>query len=866
MDALQPHRGPIRSAVYLPADPDRVFWGELPCGADEPALTIDPGTEVTIDTISHEGILEDQGRDPAAYFGAHGASEVLEDAVALAATSRDRGEGGPHVVTGAIAVRGAMPGDVLTMTLVEALPRVPYGVISNRHSRGALPAEYPVGGQTVSVFASAEDGVGRIARVAGGLRDVRFALAPFLGIMGVAVAGAERPHSVPPGMHGGNLDLNLLTLGSSLHLPVQVPGALAYVGDPHFAQGDGEVALTAMEASLRVTVRFDLSPGPLPVAGPLAETDEYLVPTGLDVDLNVAVEHCVRNAIALLRARYGMDAEHAYAYLSAATDFDITQVVDRVKGVHARIRKADFDTPRPSARPLVEAARAVAGAPTTNPGADGLLDAFWAYERALMANDLAALDELFAPGTETLRGDGGGILVGHDAISAFRRGRGGAPARSILHVTTRELTDASALVIAVTAPATGGRGQQTQLWRRVAGRWQVVAAHVSAPTNAIDSSVWRLVGAPLVAGAPDGALRGHTVAVKDLYAVRGYPVGAGVPAWLAAATPPGETAPAVAALLDAGADVTGIAQTDEFAYSIAGRNPHYGTPLNPAVLGGVPGGSSNGPASAVALGQASIGLGTDTAGSVRVPASYQGLWGLRSTHGAVSLRGVLPLAPSFDTVGWLTRDAATLRAAASVSIRPGVRPAEFVSAPALLAFVEPDVRAAFEAIDRFEHVDLGDVDGLFSTFRTVQQAEAWRAHGPWIQAHPGALGEDVAARFELASRVTSAQEESARAAMATARERLDAVLGDRVLVLPTASSVAPSVFADPELTERTRQGTLRLTCIAGLTGRPGLSAPLLHVPQPGALTPAPVGVSLVGPRGSDLALIDLAPFIIQEFV
>ena len=233
--------------------------------------------------------------------------------------------------------------DTGTMTLVEALPRVPYGIISNRHGRGALPEEYPAGGETVSIFAAVDGEHGTIARVAGGPRDVRFPLAPFLGTMGVAVAGGERPDSVPPGLHGGNIDINLLTAGASLHLPVQVDGALAYVGDPHFAQGDGEVALTAMEASLRVTVRFDLVPGGMEVEGPLGETAEYLIPTGLDRDLDVAVQKAVRNAIALLRRRYGMDVEHAYAYLSAATDFDISQVVDRVKGVHARIRKADFD-------------------------------------------------------------------------------------------------------------------------------------------------------------------------------------------------------------------------------------------------------------------------------------------------------------------------------------------------------------------------------------------------------------------------------------------------------------------------------------------------------------------------------------------
>jgi acetamidase/formamidase len=349
MDALQPGRGAIRSDIYLPADPHAVLWGRLPCEIDAPVLTIDPGTEVTIDTISHEGVLEDQGRDPVAFFGSFGVTDVLEDAIALAASDRSRGDGGPHVITGPIAIRGAMPGDLLKMTLVEAVPRVPYGIISNRHARGALPEEYPASGETVCVFAATDDGYGTIPRVFGGEHSVRFPLKPFLGIMGVAVSGGQRPHSVPPGAHGGNIDINLLTEGASLYLPVQVPGALAYVGDPHFAQGDGEVALTAMEASLRVTVRFDIVPGPDAieafgeVTGPLAETNDYLIPTGLDEDLDEAMRKCVRAAIALLRARFGMDDAHAYAYLSAATDFDISQVVDIVKGVHARIRVADFD-------------------------------------------------------------------------------------------------------------------------------------------------------------------------------------------------------------------------------------------------------------------------------------------------------------------------------------------------------------------------------------------------------------------------------------------------------------------------------------------------------------------------------------------
>ncbi|QFU99567.1 Amidase [Luteimicrobium xylanilyticum] len=355
--ALQPGEGPVRAPVYLSAEPPHVLWGRLPCASDTPVLTIDPGTEVTIDTISHEGLLEDQGRDPLAFFAGHGVEpdEVLADGIALAASRspRDPDDDGPHVVTGPIAVRGAQPRDVLTMTVVETVPRVGYGVVSNRHGRGALPGELPEGPGTVSVFTrlAPDDGAPGAYRLSMPRgrdgRTVEFPAAPFLGIMGVATATEARAHSVPPGPHGGNVDIRLLTAGSALHLPVQVPGALAYVGDPHFAQGDGEVALTAVEGSLRATVRFDVMPAAIAeerfgrLDGPLVETPTHLVPTGLDEDLDEAVRQCVRHAIDLLTARFGFDRAHALAYLSASTDFDISQVVDRVKGVHARIAIAE---------------------------------------------------------------------------------------------------------------------------------------------------------------------------------------------------------------------------------------------------------------------------------------------------------------------------------------------------------------------------------------------------------------------------------------------------------------------------------------------------------------------------------------------
>ncbi|MCK6066336.1 MULTISPECIES: acetamidase/formamidase family protein [Microbacterium] len=352
-------------ARYLPSTPETVLWGRLPCATDAAVLTIATGETVTIDTVSHEGILDDQGKDPVAFFARHGiaASDVLDDAVAIAAAvPRDAAADGPHVVTGPIRIDGARPGDLLKITVEQLVPRVPYGVISNRHGKGALVGELPRTPGTVSVFAAVEERDGRLFGTLpvtdGGERIVAFPLAPFLGTMGVAVAGGERPHSVPPGEHGGNIDINLLVEGAVLYLPVQVEGALAYVGDPHFAQGDGEVALTALEASLRATLRFDVVPRPEALAefgeitGPLIRTDAYLVPTGMDIDLDEAMRRCVRAALSLLQARWGLDEHLAYAYLSAATDFDISQVVDIISGVHARIRVADFAAvARPAALP-----------------------------------------------------------------------------------------------------------------------------------------------------------------------------------------------------------------------------------------------------------------------------------------------------------------------------------------------------------------------------------------------------------------------------------------------------------------------------------------------------------------------------------
>jgi Asp-tRNA(Asn)/Glu-tRNA(Gln) amidotransferase A subunit family amidase len=487
------------------------------------------------------------------------------------------------------------------------------------------------------------------------------------------------------------------------------------------------------------------------------------------------------------------------------------------------------------------------------PPPSGLVEAFRAYENALMTNDLAELDRLFAPGPTTLRGDANGLLVGHDKISAFRGGRGGAPPRRIVQTHVQTIDDDHALVVAVTELERGGRGQQTQLWARLPQGWAVTAAHVSVAAPALDTRIWRMVGDPLVPATGTGPLDGETVAVKDLYAVAGHRIGAGNPAWLAHAPVEPTSATAVGRLLEVGADVRGIARTDEFAYSLAGTNAHTGAPPNPRAPYRISGGSTSGSASAVSLGQATIGLGTDTGGSIRVPAAYQGLFGIRTTHDLVDRRGLLALAPTFDAVGWLTRSAELLRSVGDVLLPPsrvtgGTR---LVGVPALTALAEPDVASAVATIrvDATEDWPLDDLPAWLAAFQTWQAWEAWQVRGAWLTGRLDTLGADVRGRFEHASSISHDQADTARRTVDHAARTIRDLVGDDVLVLPSASSVAPRLGAD---LGPVRTATMTLTCLAGLAGLPAVSLPVTTSDG------LPAGACLVAGPGRDRDLLDLA--------
>ncbi len=354
---------------YVPTTPETARWGSLPNLDAKPVLSVPSGSLVTFDSLSHEGVLEDQGKDPVKFFGQFGVKpeQVLKDAQAIAASSleHDFVKDGPHVITGPVEIQGAKAGDVLKVEMIALKPRVPYGVISNRHGKGALPGEFPetkppepdasaaqpekyhnvfkfspirqVGGKWYGVIKDASG------------RETLFPLRPFHGIMGVAVNTKDKANSIPPGEYAGNLDINDLGVGATLYIPVQVDGAMFYASDPHFVQGDGEVALTALEGSLRSTFRLTvLKPGdprlPLkaPMKNPFAETPQYWIPIGLHTDLNEAMKDATRQTVQFLSEKLGMDRASALAYASAAVDFQVTQVVDRVKGVNGMIRKSDF--------------------------------------------------------------------------------------------------------------------------------------------------------------------------------------------------------------------------------------------------------------------------------------------------------------------------------------------------------------------------------------------------------------------------------------------------------------------------------------------------------------------------------------------
>lgn len=373
-------------------------------------------------------------------------------------------------------------------------------------------------------------------------------------------------------------------------------------------------------------------------------------------------------------------------------------------------------------------------------------------------------------------------------------------------------------------------------------------------------------------------LNGLRLAVKDLFHIAGLPTSAGNPTWLATHDIPTKTASCVTALLAAGASFCGKTITDELAYSLNGQNIHYGTPSNPVTPDRFPGGSSSGSAVAVALELADIGLGTDTGGSIRVPASYNGLFGLRPTHGVIPSDNMVALAPSFDTVGWLTKDLATLDKVASVFLKqsPTKKIDRVLIAKNLIDQVAHS-KALNKQLDFWRHQGRFPSEALLlidtqawktsATFRTLQSSEIWHEHGKWItdmaaikDIEKPIFAADIQSRFDGCKNTAGADVVVAQHQRQRFTDWMLKELEGSVLIIPTTPGLAPLFTASDDELVAYRNQLMDLTGIAGLAGLPQLHLPVCHVDG------APCGLSLVGPRNSDSALIEFAKRLMESVV
>jgi amidase len=363
-----------------------------------------------------------------------------------------------------------------------------------------------------------------------------------------------------------------------------------------------------------------------------------------------------------------------------------------------------------------------------------------------------------------------------------------------------------------------------------------------------------------------GPLAGMTFAVKDFFDVAGLPTGAGSPEWLATHDVPAASATVVELLLDAGARLVGKTITDELAWSLNGENFHYGTPVNPAAPGRIPGGSSSGSAAAVAGGLVDFSVGSDTGGSVRLPASYCGIIGMRPTHGRIPIGGAVPLAPSYDTVGWFARDAALFAQVGAILLGAGPaseRPKRVLMAEdmfqaagtAVAAALQDGVARVAEIYGRPEPISIaeGQLSAWRNAFRLIQSSEAWTAHGEWVARVKPALGPGVRDRFAAAARLDPSEVAAAQVLRTEIRSRLHRLIDDAAILLaPTAPGIAPlRGTPEPEL-DAFRARALELLCPAGHAGLPQISLPL------GQIDGCPVGLSVIASSGRDDLLLGLA--------
>ncbi|MDR9763335.1 amidase family protein [Rhizobium redzepovicii] len=371
-----------------------------------------------------------------------------------------------------------------------------------------------------------------------------------------------------------------------------------------------------------------------------------------------------------------------------------------------------------------------------------------------------------------------------------------------------------------------------------------------------------------VGNASTGPLSGLRLAVKDLFDVAGYPTAAGNAAVLAASGIRAATAPLVQALLDAGACFVGKTNTDELAYSLIGGNVHFGMPRNPRDPDLIPGGSSSGSAVAVAAGLADIGLGTDTSGSIRLPAAINGLIGWRPTHGSLDNRALRALAPSFDVPGFMTRSLEPMDAVMSAVGMPAAndRPISILIPADIFETIDgaiademiASIRSAVMPIRKIDSISSFSLADLAVAFITILQKEAWESNKTLFEQAPEAIAPDIAARLLSGSRLEDWEVREARAIAKLFSGEIDRLLGENVVVaLPTLAMSAPTRDAEPESFAAFRSACVKLLCLSGLSGCTQLAFPITDCA-------GNISLSLLGARSTDRMLVYVARQIRAE--
>ncbi|MBU2648603.1 amidase [bacterium] len=360
-----------------------------------------------------------------------------------------------------------------------------------------------------------------------------------------------------------------------------------------------------------------------------------------------------------------------------------------------------------------------------------------------------------------------------------------------------------------------------------------------------------------------GLLSPMTFAVKELYDVKGFVTGAGNSRWKKTHPVASQTAPAVESLLNEGATLIGKTISDEMAFSLDGENVHYGTPLNTRCPERIPGGSSSGSAAAVAGGMVDFALGTDTAGSIRVPASHCGIFGFRPTHGAIPTAGIHPMSPSFDVVGWFAGSPEVLKTVGSVLLKTDIPEIqlETLSVPVdVMDWLSPPVRRCFNDMIKGLGIKTADIDlsrgqpaAWMEVLRNIQWWELNSAHGPWIEQNMDSFGEEIRGRLKNISSVSQNDMEKSRARKQEFERHLDRLIrADTIVVLPTVHEPAP--LKGQAITEARayRAEAMKMTCFATVGGLPQVSMPLMEHDG------CPLGISLLGARGQDARLLAAA--------